>query len=524
MGLLNNLFGIPPRRKTIQESPGVTREEHLEVVNSLLEKNRQIQESEGLMALKLEDYQWSPINGWRKDDGFSLGTIQDEADHCRALYAVNPLIKKAVTARVGMVHGRGHRIVVRDTGEVSAAVQRTIDMNERKIFGPVARARLEAELSTSGNVFAISEANKEAVVVPIQQISGYVTDVEDPTRVLYWKRSYSTSVMDMDTGLDRVETVEEYIPATGNNTPVNTIGDVPVRVKARMVHIAANRQEGWVLGLPDIFAAKFWSKGHKEMFEAGHEFALAQGEFAAKVTGGSGLGSQMAASRLADSPRRDSDTGEVIGYGSTFVGSGSMDLQLMGKMGSGVDFKSYDRIVGLIAVGTGVPLKVILGESDSEETSLEQTTVDDMKLRQKLWSEFYEDMFWGVKVKVIWPRIKQETLYRVQQALEIANRSNTLSADEKRLVAIEAFGLEGDAQSIPDIMDHPDVQVYLAKKKIDLEYAPLIAEAEGQSDDSDDLSRATVNDQGNDQKLGKLSDGSDAHEARDRGEQEHTRN
>ena len=141
------------------------------------------------------------------------------------------------------------------------------------------------------------------------------------------------------------------------------------------------------------------------MFEAGHEFALAQGKVAAKVTVQSGQGGQLAAARLADEPRRDPETGELYGYGGTAVMSGGMEYQLMGKMGSGVDFSSYDRVTGLIAAGTGVPLEVLLATSDSEETSLEQSVIDDMKLRQELWGEFYEDFLSPFQVDVVWPPV-----------------------------------------------------------------------------------------------------------------------
>lgn len=519
MGFIENLYG--GRAARLQES-AANLSEHRAAMSQLIDANTALRESYGVAQLRLEDYMWSPIDGWKQGDGFDIQTVKDESDVCRQLYAINPIIKKAVTARVGMIHGRGSRIVA-VSSDGQAKVDAEVAKHSRKLFGKVARTKLEAELSTTGNLFVMREGPKEAVVIPITQIIGYVSEVEDPTKILYWKRSYTADRTDLKTGQQENVTVTEFIPAQGGTRPVASIGDIPVRRTARMFHVAANRQEGWVLGLPDLFAAKFWTRGHKEMFEAGHEFTLAQGKIAAKVTVGTGMGGQMAASRLADEPRRDPDTGEVYGYGGTAVMSGGMDYQLMGKMGSGVDFKNYDRITGLIAAGTGVPLDVLLATSDSEETSLEQTVIDDMKLRQELWGEFYEDFLAPLGVRVVWPRIKQETVYRVNQSIEISNRTNTLTAEEKRLLTLEAYGLEGDANSVPDINDHPDVQVYLAKKKIDLQYAELIAEASAKATDVEDSGRSTTPEQGNDQGIGKLSDGDDAHDARDTGEQEHTR-
>lgn len=520
MGLIDNLFG--GRSTKLQESATQLRE-HQAVMSQLVEANTALRESYGIAQLRLEDYMWSPIDGWRHGDGFDIQTIKNESDICRQLYAINPLIKKAVTARVGMIHGRGSRIVA-GTAAGENKLQDELKKHSRKIFGTVARARLEAELSTTGNVFIMRDGAKDAVLIPITQIVGYVSEVEEPTKVLYWKRNYAATRTNLDTGQSEEVTVTEYIPSNTNQSNTRPqIGDIPVRRTAKMFHIAANRQEGWILGLPDLFAAKFWTKGHKEMFEAGHEYALAQGQIAAVVTTSKGMGGQLAASRLAEVERRDPETGEIYGYGGTLAMGGGMEYQLMNRMGAGVDFKSYDRIAGLIAAGTGVPLDVLLATSDSEETSLEQSVIDDMKLRQHLWGEFYEDFLAPLDIKVVWPRIKQETVYRVNQSIEISNRSNTLTAEEKRLLTLEAYGLEGDASDIPSIEDHPDVQVYLAKKKIDLEYAGLIAEAEAKVSDSDDFERSTTPDQGNDQGIGKLSDGDDAHDARDAGEQEHTR-
>lgn len=523
MGLIDTIFdpskwGSRTAVAKIQESETISKTEHLGLVNDLLEQQIRLREDNGMMSLKLEDYMWSPVAGWQTDQGFSLGTLQDEADHCRALFAINPLIKKAVNTRVGMIHGRGSRIIPKENGRGADAIERIVKLNSRRVFGETAQARLEGELSSTGNVWAMVRNNKPAVIVPISQIAGYITEVEDPSNVLYWKRSYQTQETNVVTGEQQTVIVTEYIPSSTNTAKVAQIGEVKVRLDARMVHIAANRQEGWILGLPDVFAAKFWTKGHKEMFEAGHEYALSQGQIAAKVTGGNGMSTQLAASRLADEPRRDYETGEVSGYGGVFMGSGGLDYQILGKMGSGVDFKSYDRIAGMIAAGTGVPLAVLLAESGSDEVSLEQSVVDDMKLRQKLWGEFFQDFF-DQEVIVSWPRIKQETVYRVNQSLEISNRTNTLTAEERRLLALEAYGIEGDPNEVPDISQHPDVLVYKAKKELDLHYAPLIAEAEGTATEEAGDSRSTTPDQGNDQGVGKLSNGADAHDLRDSGDQ-----
>ena len=196
MGFIETLFG--GRATKLRE--GV---EHQAVyrgaVNDLEVEYQRLRESYGIAQLRLEDYMWSPVGGWNQGDGFDIKTVQAEADVCRQLYAINPLIKKAVTARVGMIHGRGTRIVASDE-RGQKRVDAEIAKHNRKIFGKVARAKLEAELSTTGNVFVMREGNKPATVIPIAQIIGYVSEVDDPTSILYWKRSFSGQETDLITG------------------------------------------------------------------------------------------------------------------------------------------------------------------------------------------------------------------------------------------------------------------------------------------------------------------------------------
>ena len=234
MGFFDNLFG---GSKTVELKESVNTQQQMQ--HLALELHDLRESYTGLEQLQLENYGWDPVGGWNKGDGFDLRTVTRESETCRQMYAINPLIKKAVTARVGMVHGRGTRIVA-ESEQAQKQVDKIIDTNKRKIFGKVARTRLEAELSTTGNVFILQDGAKPAVVIPLNQIVGYISEVDDTTKILYWKRSYSTVQTDLNTGNDSNVVITEYLPAYDIGTPVAQIGNDPVRTTTRLHHIAAN--------------------------------------------------------------------------------------------------------------------------------------------------------------------------------------------------------------------------------------------------------------------------------------------
>lgn len=465
-----------------------------------------LSESVRELSLWLEDLNWTKLDGWEtKDQGYSLKAIQENADKLRALLTINPTIKKAMNARVGYIWGRGLQIKAN-----TSLTNRVITNNKRNqavLFSDAAYWKLESQLATDGNIWAQRNKNSNDVtLVPVEHIGGWVCDEDDPARVNYWLVKYEKTVTNFRTKETKYETVEYWVPAhDAEPTTTQRIDDIPVKRNLEMIHLAVNRQEGWVLGVPDMLAAMFWSKAHKELFEAGTTFVKAQGKFAAKVISKTDAGGQAAAATLRDSPRRDPETGEVIGYGGTAVATGGLDYQLMGKMTGGVDFESFDPVGGLIAVGLGIPRDVLLGKSTQDVISLEQSTVTEMQLRQKLWSWFYIAVFGG-KAEVVWPKIKTEPEYRRIQSVEIANQTNVLSRKELRQLTLEAFGLDGDPADLPPIKEQPQVAISAAQLIDQQKADEKAAQQGGVTIDAKGQGVATG--------IGKLSDGTDSKAAR----------
>lgn len=468
-----------------------------------------LKESMSELSLYLEDLNWVPISGWQKSEGFTLKTVKEQADRCRALLAVNPTIKKAINARVGYIWGRG--VSFKGSGFNSIVNN---PRNQSILFDDAAKWVIEAKLATDGNIWTTKSRNGELVNVPIDHIGGWVLDETDPSRVLYWLVNYTVMVKNFATGVEAPKTVEKFYPADDfTGVPVKRIDDIPVDTTSRIIHLAANRQDTWILGIPDIMAAMFWAKAHKELFESGTTYVKAQGKFASKVVSKSPLGATNAAARVAEAPRRDPQSGEIMDTGGTAVMSGGLDYQLMGKMTGGVDFDNFDPVAGLVAVGLGIPLHVILGNADTPDQSLEQSVVNEMQMRQKLWSRYFKSVL-GLdrKVEVAWPKIRTEPEYRRVQSVELSNKSNTLTPQELRQLTLEAYDLDGDPTKLPDVLKNNFVMIQNA---IADHAAELAADAAQQAADNAEKLAATTPEQGVDAGIGKLSTGGDAKASRD---------
>lgn len=483
---------------------------------SLVAQNETFRESMTDLMRFLEDVNWVSIDGWEEDKGFTLEAIKENADRMRSLVTMNPTIKKAVNARAGYIWSRGVKIDGAGTSKMLGHKR-----NQSLLFSDNAHWRMESQLATDGNVWvAKDKKTEEVILIPIQQIAGWVLDKKDPSRVNYWLRSYTEIVKNFSTGVETRKEIKVFYPAqdyTGG--VVGEIDGIKVDRTMTMAHAAANRQEGWILGVPDILAAMFWARAHKELFEAGTTYVKAQGRFASKVVAKTTNGAQNAASRIADQPRRDPATGEILDSGGTAVMSGGLDYQLMGKMSGGVDFENFDPVAGLIAAALDIPVDVLLGKSDSDIKSMEQSVVDAMTLRQSLWSEFFGAVF-GRKINVVWPKIRTEPEYRRLQAVELANNTNVLHRHELRQLTLEGFGIDGDPKDLPPIEEQPDVAIAKAigdDAAVHAEKAAATAAEQAEK-------TAAAGAQGVTGKVGKLSTGKDAKASRDNKADTNTKN
>jgi hypothetical protein len=513
--LLERLF--PNVGKQLVESQKLVSEQSQRLYTADLEQER-MQESMRELVTFMDDLGWDKIDGWETETGFPLDTIKTTADQLQSLLAVNPTIKKAISARVGYIWSRGMTVKGSTIGPVLNDAH-----NQTILFDPAATWALEAQLATDGNAWYMKGKNSPTITaVPIAQICGWVVDPNDPTRVTYWLRKYTITTTNFKTGGTNTIYYEKYIPAADNtNATATQIDTIPVDRTQVMHHIAANRQRTWVLGVPDIMAAMFWAKGFKELYESGATYVKAQGKFAAKVVAKSAVGAGKAAATIAGQPRRDEQTGAVYDNGGTAIMSGGLDYQLMGKMSGGVDFKAFDPVAGLIAVGLGVPLGVLLGTADTGETSLEESVVNEMRGRQALWTRLFTGLFSPKKVTIVWPKIKQEPTYRQIQSIEIANKTVSLNREELRQLTLEAFGLDGDAADVPDIEENA---AYLMAKLLADNAAENAQDLAQQNADTAKEIAATTPEQGVDAGIGKLSDGVDAKDSRDNKSDTNTKN
>lgn len=456
--------------------------------------NEALQESMTELMRFMEDRNWMPLEGFEHDNGFTLEAIKENAGHLEALLAINPTVQKGINARIGYIWGRGVKF--------DKAPKTFIDnpQNSRVLFDDSAHPALEMQLATAGNIWAVRDKQTDEIhLQPLAHINGWITDENDPTRVNYWLIQYTRLIKNFATGNVQPKEVKEFYPAYGYKPKVASIDGIKINKNVEVIHLAANRQASWVLGAPDLLSVMFWTKALKELYESGTTFVKAQGKFASKVVNSSKNGATNTAARLADAPRRDPNSGEIMDVGGTAVMSGSLDYQLMGKMTGGVDFTAFDSVAGLVAAGLDVPVDVLLAKSDTELKTLEQSVVNTMQMRQKLWTWFFKAVFGARKVEISWPKIRTEPEYRRIQAVGIANDAHVLQRHELRQLTLEGFDLDGDINDLPDMELHPKVLIAKATAENQEEITPT----------------ETLPSQGVDGEVGKLSTGGDAKASRD---------
>jgi len=373
---------------------------------------------------------WKLLAGFDRDTGPTAEEIHNTSQNARVFLAGNPLAKRAVKLRTGYVWGGGV-----DFGR-SRGIKPILERNEERFFSIDAYEAFESTLATDGNYFTLLNASsKKMTLIPLAEITGWIADPDDATHVLYWQRTWVRIVTD-DKGESKRTTMKRYIPAHDNTeTRRSRIGDIEVDDTSKIHHTYVNRQEGWVLGLPDLFPVLLWIDAYRRFIEGGQSVNQALTRFAWKIVGKTKAGAQRAAASIATAP----GGADYVGPGGTLANPDSgatasltgMELAAVGKTGAMIDFEAARPIAALVAAGMEVPLDAILASvTQNGETALDKATVDAMRIRQAKADASYTRRLKVLGVpnpKVTFPPVRSLPPHRVVQAYAVAAATGTLS-------------------------------------------------------------------------------------------------
>lgn len=357
---------------------------------------------------------WAPLNA-EESNHMSLKTVKKAATVGRAMYAMNPFVKRGVDARIAYIWGRSVAF------DGVSAIYETLEMNRKKLFTAQSYEELERVLATDGNAFTAlpvdSEKNADdsakAFRIPLDQITGVVANPQDAEEIWLYKREYTVSITKSASGQTVEKNEVRYYPALGYHKMIEdhptkrmrkTWNQIKVDQDFVIQHTTVNKQIGWRWGVPDVMAVVFWAKAYKEYLENNATLVEAYSRIAWSFEAPSAAGAQAAAAQVMRPPTRDPITGETRNIGGTAISPLGSHPTAMPATGSTVDFSKGDALAAAIAAGLGVSKVVILSDSGSSnraaESSLDLPTLKAMESRQLLHSERFLELFefWGVKV------------------------------------------------------------------------------------------------------------------------------
>lgn len=411
--------------------------------------------------LAIDNIGWSPLCQDLDGDEPSLQFIKDQVDLTRALVAVNPLTKRGVAVRTTYVWGKPVNFLGLE--EDDSILQHPL--NKKFLFSSEAHAEMEKSLATDGNFFFLASGKSgrrrkggsrtpTGIRVPLTQITGIVTNPENPEDVWFyrreWKETRSLKTQDKQITKQRIE----YFPSDlydkdANGEPKQLQGK-PVNWDSVMIEHSVNKQVGWRWGLPDVLAVIFWAKAHKEFLEDSAKLVKAYSRFAFKVTTATPLGVKAAAARVAAAPQRDA-YGQQMDIGATAVQSAGSNIQAIGRTSGSVDFSAGIPLAGYVAAGLEIPLTDLLADSSlsnrAASETLSESKLASMVARQKSWVSFFDRLwaYWGKNVETSFPKIETDPTYRQVQSVMLAKSSNVFSAQEIRDLLVAAFDVKSEA-------------------------------------------------------------------------------
>lgn len=463
--------------------------------------------------IALEDRNWISTSDFERNPDNShitLKAIQNAMLGARALASGNPLIRSALLAKSAYILAEQVRIT--KAGKLTSDRR-----NKRYLFSLNALIDIVVAKATDGNILWFeNNLSKQVTRIPFEQIKGAIYDSVDTNEIQYFLRVWDKKVTTFDTeGHPDTKTVrlKLLIPnrdwERGGVPLPDFVGPIPVAQDGFIYHFAANRSGGaW--GVPDMLAGLFYTEEHKELIEAADAIYRAQSQYAIQYKTKSKAALQnVAAQMYGPAPRTDDGTPSP--YGQSIAFGDDIEMQLMSKIGSGIDFANFDPIAALATSVLGIPIKTVLGEEAAAE-SLPPTMLRIMMMERSLVDGILVDIMEDLgkpNAKTYWPPIDADATHRQVQSIAGLAALMLASPPEIRALMRETFGQEW-ADAVPDPAEwEPFLKVKAAG------VTPPAGSTETPP------GGPVTPGQGQTGEIGKLADGD--HSLRDAGEQDHTK-
>ena len=219
--------------------------------------NELLRESIADLQLALADQGWqrTMMDGAREFDAAGRRKI---AELSRVMFLKNPLINRAVTIQSQYVWAQGVS-VTSDDEETQAFLDAFFaDPKNASEFGHQARTLKEQDLQVFGNLFfalftdAIEGATRVRTI-PADEIADIICNPDDAKEPWYYKRCWSQSILNMDSGATTHAERTAYYPALGfePDDRRDAIGGAPVLWDSPCYHVKVGSLSDMKFGVPE---------------------------------------------------------------------------------------------------------------------------------------------------------------------------------------------------------------------------------------------------------------------------------
>ena len=456
--------------------------------------------SDAARMLGREDVGWTLLGG--QSELINRRQLQETSALARVMAVADPLVKRGINLRIAYVWGQGVDIEARQDDnakqDVNAVVQAFLDdpSNEASFTSAQAREEFERALATDGQRFLALPTSPltgrvQVRTIPEVEVDEVVTDPEDSATPWYYKRTYTTLVIEPGyTGSTRRrrETRTVYYPALGFRPSVRpkTVDGKPVEWDKPVLHVVVNRPEGSSWGVPDALAALPWAQGYKGFLEDWSRLVKALSRFAFQVTAKSAKGAQSVRTKIS-SPNDSSAVGQTVTVGP------DQSISAIGKSGATIDSGSGKPLAALVASALEIPVTMLLGDPGVTGARATAETLDRplelmIQSRQRLHSTVIQRVLDYVidqaikaprgplrgtvtvdpltrretvtlagdqprQVTVSWPRIDDDSLTDVLSAIEKADGTQKMPPLVLLRLMLQAFKVEDVDEVLASVTD-----------------------------------------------------------------------
>ncbi len=406
-----------------------------------------LQESYSQMAasmLNIEDEGWTKLGvDFNGTDSFTLTQLHLLSKALIERTDGNPLLKRGLGLRTSYIFGRG----VEMSNVSSARIKSLIDdsQNQAALFSSEAMVINERSNFTSGQFFILGDnSSKKLQRIPLNEITGWVTDPDDAETIFFIRRSWSRKNIDGN-AQERHEWYPVDTYAGARSTRI--IQGQPVNYAKTMFPFMVNKRAGNVWGVPDSFSAYPWAYAYNEYLKDGSRILKSLSMFAWQLKSKSKAGATSAAATIATPSTA----------GSTAILGADMELSALPRTSNSVDLGNGKPLAAMVASALEVSVIALLSDPGTSGAygvaqTLDMPTTKAMQSRQKLWENYLKRvlLFFGEKkAEIKWPKMENESSYRQLQSLALARESNAIWPDEYRNAVLDELDVTAIRQQVP---------------------------------------------------------------------------